>query len=302
MATLSSFFGDAQGSGTDTSVITDPRKLPISHSNNPLYYKYGDNHTWFGDHENDFWYYSYNNTGQNTGGDPYTAISGRTNTIDNAGTLVSSTTFPRLGADWNQYDSATYAGEWITIMDHSNEAGNLCYVKGFGAMSQTYDLTAGDKPISKIRITVDGSAYTFQVQLRTHNDVNSSTLGYQHANWGHFGRSGGWYTSSYGSRTGNFPGAAYGDFVDRNWFNYDQEDEFGVYDWNSRGTTYLLHPSWFIEGRRPSVRYENSIKVECAINKYTDTVTNGTGSAGVTTHRYTHRAYAKRIVDPTVII
>jgi hypothetical protein len=302
MANLSSFFGDAQGSGADTSVITDPGKLPITHNNNPIYYKYGDSHTWHGDHENDFWYYSYNSAGQLTAGDPYTAPSGIVNRIDNNGTLVASTTFPRLGADWAQYDSATYTGEWITIMDHSNEAGNLCYVKGFGAHAQTYDLSTGDKAISKIRITVDGTAYTFQVRLRTHNDANSSTLGYQHAEWGHFGRGAAYFTSSYGGRSGNFPGASYGDSIDRNWFNYDQHDEFGVYDWQSRGTTYVLHPSWFVEGRRPSVRYENSIKVECAINKYTDTVTNGTGSAGVTQHRYTHRAYAKRIVDPTVII
>jgi len=302
MATLSSFFGDAQGSGTDTSVITDPRKLPVNHSASPVYYKYSDSHSFYGDHENNFWYYSYSNTGQTTGGDPYTAPGGNTNTLDDNGTLASSTTFARLGADWAQYDSATYAGEWITIMDHSNEAGNLCYVKGFGAWNATYDFNAGDKAISKIRITVDGSAYTFQTVLRTHNNVASSQLGYQHLEWGHFGRSGGYYTSSYGGRAGNFIGAPYGDYMNSSWFNYDQEDEFGVYDWSSRGTTYVLHPSWFVEGRRPSVRYENSIKVECAVNKSTDTVTNGTGSAGYTNHRYTHRAYAKRIVDPTVII
>ena len=302
MANLSSFFGDAIGGGTDSSVITDPRKIPINHSNNPLYYKYADNHSWIGDHENDFWYYAYNGVGQRAADAPYEGPSGNLNQIDNGGTLVTSSSFPRLGADWAQYDSATYAGEWITVMDHSNESGILCYIKGFGAMSQPYDLTTGDKAISKIRITVDGTAYTFQTRLRTHNDVNSSILGYQHPEWGHFGRSGGWYTSSYGGRAGGHIGAPYGDSINRDWFNYDQDDEFGVYDWNSRGTTYLLHPSWFIEGRRPSLRYENSIKVECAINKYTDTVTNGTGSGGTTTHRYTHRAYAKRIADVNVLI
>lgn len=302
MATLSSFFGQSQGSGTASGVITDPRKLPIYHSLNPIYYKYGDSHTWMGDHENDFWYYQYNNTGQNSADPPYIGPNGvRTNRIDNAGTLQASSSFPRLGLDWAQYDSATYTGDWITIMDHTNESGILCYVKGFGAFNATYTAIT-DPCISKIRITVDGTAYTFQTSLRTHNDISSSTLGYQHPEWGWFGKSASWFTSSYGSRNSNEIGGAYGDYIDRAWFNYDQEDQFGVFDSQSRGTTYLLHPTWFVEGRRPCLTYENSIKVECAVNKYTDTVTNGTGSAGLTNHRYTHRAYAKRIKDVDVII
>lgn len=300
MATLSSFFGQAQGSGTQSGVITDPRKLPIYHSMNPIYYKYGDSHTWFGDHDNDFWYYNYENTGQRSSDPPYTAPGGNTNQIDDNGTLQASSTFTRVGADWNQYDS-TYTGEYITIMDHSNESGYLCYVKGFGARNATY-VTTTDPAISKIKITVDGTAYEFKTTLRTHNDVSSSVLGYQHPEWGWFGKSGGYFTSSYGSREGNQIGGAYGDFIDRNWFNYDQQDEFGVYDTSSRGTTYLLNNTWFVEGRRPCLRYENSIKVECAVNKYADTATNGTGSAGRSNHYYTHRAYAKRIVDPTVVI
>ena len=296
MATLSSFFGDAQGSGEDTSIIIDPRKLPFYHTINEIQYKYGDGHAWYGSSTDNFWYYWYSNNGAN-----YTAPGGNNTQIDNNGTMQDSSTFPRLGADMAQYDSASYAGEWVTVMDHSNEAGNLCYVKGFGAYGVTTNTTTSDKCISKIRITVDGTAYTFQTLLRTHNDISGPTLGHSAPTWGHFGRGGGWH-HSYGGRGSNSPGAEIGDHTSNSWFNYGQQDEFGVYDMTERGTPYIFNATWFVEGRLPSVRYSNSIKVECAINKYTDTATNGTGTAGRTQHYYTHRAYAKRIADPIVLL
>lgn len=44
MALLSSFFGDAQGSGTDSSIVTDPTKMPFQGNRwNNLYFKYTSN-------------------------------------------------------------------------------------------------------------------------------------------------------------------------------------------------------------------------------------------------------------------
>lgn len=296
MATLSSFFGQAQGSGTVSGVITDPRKIPFFHVISPVYYKYGDNHTWYGSHTNDFWYLRYNSADNLQPFDNYVDQF-----VDDNGTPTESSTFGPLGADWAQYDSATYAGEFITIMDHSNEAGILCYVNGFGAKDQTS--TTADPVTSQIRITVDGTAYTFRTKLRSHAELSAPNLGYNHPCWGHWAHNASYITGSYNQTyTAGYIGANMDKTRPNNWINYDGWDSYGVYDTAGRGTIYIPNISYYLFGNLPTLRYENSIKVECAVDKWTDTVTNGSGSAGQTTHRYTHRAFAKRIKDADVLI
>jgi len=290
MARLSSFFGQAIGSGVQSDVITDPRKLPFFHNINPVYWKWGDGHQWYGSHEDNFWYYWYANNGSNNVFDNTTSTL-----VDNNGTPQDSSTFSRLGADLAHYDSTTYTGGWVTVMNHTNESGRLCYVKGFGAYGQSS--TTADPITSQVRITVDGAAYTFRTHLRSHNEVNSATIGHQNPIWGHFGHgpspnnySGGHFGAYYYSKTG-----------DRDWINYDQRDSFNVYDVQARSTIWIPHPSYYISDWIPTLKYENSIKVECAIDKYADT-TGGTGSSTRTTHYYTHKAFAMRIPDANVLV
>lgn len=302
MATLSSFFGDAQGSGTDSSIITDPRKMPFWHEGNPLYLSYSNHRSWYGSHENNFWYY----TASSYQDDHHYLDPINGNDIDNNGSIVQSQTFPKLLADWAQYDSDYVLDSWVTVMDYSNEAGHLMYVNGFGAFGQYWD--PATPVISKIRITVDGQAYTFKshlftVQMNWNTSPGTSTntsvtLGYNHPMWGRFvmGKAG---NTSYGDRSSGYPESYYWKTMsDDTWNNYNMIDPFGVPSNFGEVDTISIMNNWSLVNQlKQGLRYENSIKVECAINAVTDTTTNGTGSAGESNHRYTHRAIAKRVKD-----
>jgi hypothetical protein len=196
-------------------------------------------------------------------------------------------------------------------MDYSNEAGHLMYVDGFGAYGQYWDPQT--PIISKIRITVDGTAYTFKAHLfTTHMDWNSApgvstnssrALSYNHAMWGRYAM-GKDSNTSYGSRSSGFPESYYWRTMqDDTWNNYNAIDPFGVPSNFGEADVVNIMNNWaLVNQMRPGLRYENSIKVECAINAVTDTTTNGTGSAGRSNHYYTHRAIAKRVKDIEVDI
>jgi hypothetical protein len=95
MALLSSFFGDAQGSGSDTSIITDPTKMPFfRNSHTSLYFKYTTNN-YYNESQQDFW----NSVALN-------------NDVDGT------------------YHTMTADDTWETFVDYSGGAGRLYWIIG----------------------------------------------------------------------------------------------------------------------------------------------------------------------------
>ena len=122
MANLSSFFGQAIGSGTATDKITDPRKLPV----------FGNRWT------NSYFKYTASN---------YDTINSQN--FWNGMAYQCDETF--------NYHILSAENTWETFVDYSGGAGGLYWVISPGTNAQI-----GTE--SWVRITVDGTVYTFKKQ------------------------------------------------------------------------------------------------------------------------------------------
>jgi hypothetical protein len=156
MATLSSFFGDAQGSGTDTSIITDPTKMPFQGSRwNHPYFKYGATN-YDSDGAAQFW---------------------------NGIKFQCDETF----------DTMVLAAEntWQTHVDYSGGAGRLYWIIGVSANSQpnteswiriTVDGAAYTFKKQNMSISEDTASY-----LASNKETTTSNSAYHdRAYWGYF--------------------------------------------------------------------------------------------------------------------
>lgn len=231
MATLSSFFGQAQGSGTESGVITDPRKMPIGTNRyTNLYYKF-TNSNYRNDTEVNFWNaVAYNNEVDRT---------------------------------WHDMSSDN---TWETFVDYSGGAGRLYWIIGPSGNGVA-------NAESWMRITIDGTAYTFKAQLfalaepatlAQNNYVTTTNSAYHNKLlWGSFGPLPN--TGNTGSYYGPNNYYSYGEYdYDPATYWTNGPDKYGVRSYS--GHRGVLPITDLIMLGFPYVTFSNSMKIEFQVS------------------------------------
>jgi len=257
MATLSQFFGQAQGSGTNTDIITDPRKLPLfTNRHTSLYYKFTTNN-YRSDSEATFW----------------NAVA-HNNEVDRTWHAMSSD------------------NTWETFVNYNGGAGRLYWIIGPSGQSVA-------NAESWMRITVDGTAYTFKAQLFSQtepatlaqNNFVTTTNSVHHNKplWGSFGPLPN--TGNMGNYYGPNSYYGYGEFdYDPATYWGNGPDKYGVR--SVGGHRGILPIGELIMYGFPYVTFSNSLKIEFQVS---------TGMSAATTN-YAHRGGAAWMKEPIVEI
>ena len=256
MATLSSFFGDAVGTG-QVNDVTDPRQLPISIQYHP-YVK-----TWTNTNDNAteevFWYTSIP-TFLHMYNDEWSSVY-----TDYAWGNPNFTQPGMVDKYWKATDNSSIMGGYLiydpvnvgtyqTVADHSGYGGYLNWVVGLGNQAQP----AGT--LTYIKITVDGQEYEFEGVLHYRNDEPNSS--WERMVWGTWVNSTATYTNPY---SGGMFGGQHGDLGTgrHNRNRFLSINPTSQVQNKTENSCQLITPSEIMNTRgMQALRFENSVKVE----------------------------------------